>query len=371
MRALFLLLLGIVCLGPVYAQQLPAVGRGISALRHSKSVLNRLNQEAPLILGNYRIGFSSVPTKNYAPYLQERFFGNTLDYSAYPKTARHNDARILKELHKFTENAVRLAANFPRVTSQIQTQIFSGPIPYGQFLPQDIDVLYIGEIHNETRVQDEIVSLVRQLPGIYPGRNIYLAAEVIPTRVDLPVEKNLILTLDDLAQRMDIAAPLQSIRVVTAALDVQIPLYGLEDEMAILVASTPPKRNWPTDEQFDSYAVSLEGMDLRNRIFARKIRELQFFDPGALIVVYGGIDHMAYHNSSALPSLIKGKSFVVQVTVPSFLGVSNPLFASFSADETLRQKFHASPNNKLVESWKAPTSFNQMLGNDLTVIVHE
>ena len=104
------------------------------------------------MLGNYRIGFSSVPTKYYGPYLKERFFGSTLDYSDYPQMARRNDARILQALHNFAESAVRLEANFQQVTSQIQNQIFMGPVPYGQFLPQDIDVLYIGEIHNETRV---------------------------------------------------------------------------------------------------------------------------------------------------------------------------------------------------------------------------
>ena len=372
MRILFFLVLSIVFIGGnAWAQKIPAVRPGVAALRHNRAVIWQLNQEAPLVLGNYKIGFSSPHTKPYAPYLQQRFFANRLDHAAYPELARRNDRRVLAALRNFERQATRFETDLPHITPQIRNDIFTGKVPYGQYLPQDIDVLYIGEIHDEMRVQEEIVSLVRQLPSIYPGRTIYLAAELIPTSLELTAEENIILTLDDLAERLDIAAPINSIRVVTAALDAQIPLYGLEDEMALFIASTPRKQPAPTDEQFDNYAMSLEGMNFRNRLFARKIRQLQVYDPGALIVVYGGIDHMAYHNSSALPSLVKGKSFVVQVTVPSALGGSNPLFTSLRLNEPLRQSFKSSASAKLVEYWETPTSYNRLLGNDLTVIVHE
>lgn len=355
----------------MWAQNIPVARRGVSALRHSQSIGQELNPVGPLILGNYKIGFSSPQPKHYVFYLQERFFTAPLDPSAYPVLSRQNDARIFSALRDFAEQAVRFETDFPRITSQIKNYIFTNEIPYARFLPKDLDVLYIGEVHGETRVQKEIVSLVRQLPSIYPGRTIYLAAEGVPTLEEWTAEENLILTLDELADRIDLAAPIKSIQVVTAALDAQIPLYGLEDEVALILASRPPKQKLPTLQQYDNYAVSLEGMNFRNRLFARKIRELQVYDPGALIVVYGGIDHMAYHSPSSLPSMIKGKSFVVQVTIPSQLGVSNPLFAHMILDEPLYQQFHSSPDAKVLESWKSPTSYNRLLGNDLTVIVHE
>ena len=372
MRTIFFVLLGLLAINSTsWAQNLPAATRGVDALRHSRSALQQLDREAPLVLGNYKIGFSSPTMKLFAPYLQERFFEHRLDPVDYPETSAHDNIRILKSLHRFAGDATRLEFEFSRINAQIQHRIFTGEIAYKNFLPQDIDVLYIGEIHDETRIQQEIVSLVKQLPSIYPNRHIYLAAEVVPTQVEWSVEKGLSFTLNELAEQLDIAAPIKSIQVVTAALDVHIPVYGLEDEIALAVASIPSKSDWPTEDQFDRYATSLEGLHFRNKLFARRIRALQAYDPGALIVVYGGIDHIAYHNVSALPSMIKGKSFVVQVTVPSALGASNPLFSAFEADEPIRQQFHSSPDAKLLESWKTPGYYNKLFGNDLTVIVHE
>lgn len=370
MRNVFFILIGLWIAVSTWAQNLPAVSKGVAALRSGK-VMHELEKSVPRVLGNYRIGFALPTTKPYAPYLEERFFNFRLDPAVYPVQSSRDDARVLKALQRFADDAAMLDTNLPHILSQIQEEVFIGKIPYQNYLPQDIDVLYIGEVHDTPRVQKEIASLIKQLPAIYPGRKIYLAAEVIPTLVEWTVEENLIFTLDELAEHIDIAAPVKSIRPLTAALDVQIPLYGLEDELSLAMASMTSKNKWPTQEQVYAYATSLEGMDFRNKLFARKIRALQFFDPKALIVVYGGIDHMAYHNPSALPSQIKGKSFVVQITVPGALGVSNPLFAGLAPDEPLRHKFQSSPAAKLVESWKVPNNYNQLLGNDLTVIVHE
>ncbi|MBR4682845.1 MAG: hypothetical protein IKP06_06055 [Elusimicrobiaceae bacterium] len=372
MRKIFFVLFSMIFVeGSVCAQIIPLSHKGAEALYRSRPFVQALNRKTPLALGNYKVGFLSPQPKHYASYLPECFLGSSLDYSAYPRLAQRNDARALQALQDFAKHAVRFETNLSHISTRIQNHVFTKKVPYANFLPQDIDVLYIGETHEEMRVQKEIVSLVSQLPSIYPGRTIYLAAEIIPTLEEWTAEENIILTLDELADRLDVTAPVKTIQVLKAALNAQIPLYGLEDDVALILASTPRKQKLPTMKQLGDFAVSWEGIALRNRLFARKIRALQIYDPGALIVVYGGMFHMAYHNQSSLPSLLKGKSFVVQVTIPHALPAANPLFSNMLVDEATRQQFNASPSAKLVESWKDPGSYNKLLGNDLTVIVHE
>ena len=69
--------------------------------------------------------------------------------------------------------------------------------------------------------------------------------------------------------------------------------------------------------------------------------------------------------------MVGGKSFVVQIAVPAALSGNNPLFRFLREEPAVRDAFRASPDAKLVEWWGEPTRYNRLLGNDLTIIVHE
>lgn len=308
--------------------------------------------------------------------------GNRLPARLYPKLSRHNDLLLEKALTQFVEQEKAFSANAPEIVGNIQSAVYHR-VPYAKFLPKDVDVLYIGEIHQEPRVQAEIKNLVLSLRDIYPDRKIYLAAESVSAAFDGSYAMDdLLLSRTDLSARLRETEELlnlghlyleeiASFSVVRAALDAKIPVLGMESDVFLLRLSTPKGRWFPTAEQYEQIICSLVGMQSRNRRFAKAVTMLRKADPSALVVVYGGIDHFAYHQPDALATLVGGKSFVIQVTVPNALPASNPLFKNIRESADIRRRFNASPDAKLVESWGKPTPFNQILGNDLTIIVHE
>lgn len=322
----------------------------------------------------------STPTGLYEPYLKGLVARNRLSFTHYPQLARHNDILLQKHIDLFAQQSRSFADNSRQIAANLGSQVYTR-VPYEDFLPKEVDVLYIGEIHSVPRVQQEIGELIKSLRAVYPERQIYLAAESIPAAFDLDFSfEDLISTEEALMERLqetaelaglEVPEMLASFQVIQTALKANIPVLGLESEGALCQLATPKGAEEPTDEQYEQVVTSLAGMEFRNQGFAQGINMLREVDPDALIVVYGGIDHMAYHQLSALPSMVKGRSFVVQVSVPSALPGANPLFCNFREAKDIRRAFHKTPQAKLVEFWKEPTSFNQILGNDLTIIVHE
>lgn len=342
-------------------------GRNLPAASRA-ATQSALRQLSPALMGTYGRELRALEAAN-------RFSAKQ-----YPRLAHHNKILLDRAVNLFVEQEKLFSSHAAEIVGNIQSRVYK-QVPYTRLLPQHIDVLYIGEIHGVERVQGEIQTLVKSLRSIYPGRKIYLAAESVPAAFDGNFSaEDLLYTAEELTGRLredadmlgvEEAEELSSFDVIRAALEEEIPVLGLESEAFILQLATPKGRAFPTPKQYEQVVTSLSGMELRNTLFAKGISFLRQFDPEALIVVYGGIDHMAYHQPGALPSRVGGKSFVVQVTVPAALHESNPLFKNFLESPEIRRAFNASPAAKLVESWKEPTLFNQVLGNDLTVIVHE
>ncbi len=315
----------------------------------------------------------------YGYSVRELINTNRLPLKGYSSLAVYNDVLVSRALDGFVHRAALFEKHAAALSSQIDSRVYD-EVPYAEFLPQDVDVLYLGEIHGVTFVQQEIKTIVKSLRRLYPGRNIYLAAESVPVASGTFAMEDLIYTPQDLERRLrgfEQAAELEepevlaSFAVIQAALEENIPVLGLENEDLLLDLAAPEGRLYPTAQQYERMVTSLAGMEMRNRQFAKGIKMLRAADPSALVVVYGGIDHFAYHQPSSVPAKVKGKSFVVQVSVPAALPGANPLFVHFKEHDEIRRAFNESPNKKLAEFWKKPSSFKKLLGNDLTVIVHE
>lgn len=346
-----------------------AWAQGTKAVR----ALGRARKVTSLAVGNYNVVLPpAVRQMCRGDVLQQYFSDGKISPVVYPKLSVKNDALTFQAVQQLAEDALQFKNNYARIASDIAGFVYEGEVPYRQFLPEDPGIIYLGEIHEQPRIQREIISLLHQLPQIYPGRTIYLASEFLPTSALFSVEENIVSSHKLLEERLDIENQTAGGRVLHAALEENIRLVGLEDHLALMYASTPRGKRYPTPQQYEDYATSYEGMSYRNRLFAHKIREIQKTDPDALIVVYGGLAHMSYHEPSSVPHLLGGNSFVIQLTVPAALASSNPLFSYMKEDVALRQLFHASPSAKLVEWWKSnPSPYRHLLGNDLTVIVHE
>lgn len=332
---------------------------------------------------NVRKVFGGLPEpvlKNYGGLLERKYLMARIPVKLYPKLSLYNDRLTVRSLRRFEEQSALFDLHQAEIASKIKS-VVTDKVSYAYFLPKKTDVLYIGEIHQEALVQAEIVNLVKSLRAVYPGRTIYLAAESVPSLSGETFSKqDIITTREQLQERLraeaellglEEAEVLASAQVVEAALAEGIGVIGLENEEELLEFAWPENNAELTDEMYEDVVTSAAGMEWRNKQFASRIRTLRAYDPEALVVFYGGIDHAAYHNLAALPELVGGASFVVQVTVPSALWGTHPLYRNFRESEYLRGKFHSSPDAKLVETWKEPTEFNKLLGSDLTVIVHE
>ncbi|MBO7190957.1 MAG: hypothetical protein J6V32_02485 [Elusimicrobiaceae bacterium] len=347
---------------------------GKEALEQFGKWMSRGNKIHTIPVGNYKFKLPPAVSKMCIKESVEGYFlDGALNYKDYPKLSAKNDARTFRAVHKFADLAVEFENNYVDILSQIEGHVEQGKIQYKNWLPKDPGIIYIGEVHNQSRIHQEVTSLLKQLPSIYPGKRIYLATEFVPASQLQLVQSNLIFTPAELNKRLleyDVKIP--STRVISSILKNNILVYGLEDyDFMYNVASHKGVLPVTQDRVYD-FATSFEGMHLRNKIFARKIQELRAFDPEGLIVVYAGISHVSYHELGSVPSLLKEKSFVIQMTVPPALIAINPLYSYLKQDSNLRDAFRASDNAKMINSWKTPSlAHRRILGNDLTIILHE
>lgn len=322
-------------------------------------------------LGNTHVKFPPEIMRPYYFNLESRFFDAKINGVRYPKLSASNDGKILSAAIQFKADLAFFEAHAHQIVQNIKSNVFVGPVDYQNYLPRDIDYLYIGEIHNEGFIQDEISQFIAQLPSIYPNRTIYLATEFIPAK-EVPFSRQTQLAYSDKALdswfegNEDHASSI----VFQSARKGGLQIVGLEPQLALLEQGLVDG-TYIAEEDFEDYATSMEGIYFRNNYWARIVREIRRRDPEALIVVYGGIDHVAYHNPFCMPSLIGGKGFVMQVLTPRYLPEANPLFCHFRESDAIRDMFLSSEEAKLVNSWENPQSYNHLLGVDLSIIVHE
>lgn len=327
--------------------------------------------------------FNELPApvlRKYGGLLYESHLAERISARAYPLLSKCNDRLAAQSLRKFVSLEESFLTHQQDIAANIQSRVMHH-VAYGDFLPQNADVLYIGEVHQEAFVQEEISNLIKSLREVYPRRNIYLAAESVPSAggVDFSAG-DLIFSRETLHKRLAEEAELlgleehevfASAQVIETALSAKIPVLGLENEEVLLEFARTERGEYPTVEQYEQVVTSFAGMEFRNQGFARLINGLRAYDPEALVVFYGGIEHAAYHHVSALPDMVKGRPFVVQVTVPGALHETHPIYKNFREGEEIREEFHKSSAARLVEWWKEPGEYHRILGSDLTIIVHE
>ena len=364
-----ILLLGVILLGltcPSSAQ----VGK--EALTQFGRFLARGRKIHNIPVGNYKIKMPPAVSRVCIKESVEGYFADgRLNPKTYPALSAKNDVRMFEALQHFTKSAVKFEENYADILSRINATV-EEKIDYKKLLPKDVGIIYLGEIHNQPRIHQEIISLLKQLPSIYPERRIYLATEFLHVNQAQSVQMNLIFTPAELRSWQEKFGPSTGEEVMLAALRNKMGLLGVEDRFVLLEASAPKGELAPTEEQYGDFATSFEGMKFRNKMFAQKLKELRTLDPDALVVFYGGVAHVSYSELNSLPSLLREKSFVIQYAVPPALIAINPLFSYMRHEPELRDAFRSSENAKLVERWRKPTQeYRRILGSDLSIIVHE
>lgn len=382
------------CAGGPLCLPRPAIKIPIESLR-TMSTTRFVALQKQAVAWDVQIGMLSVRVpvemqQKYPLVLREATQKARLSAHYFPSTALANDAKIAQNLMRLTEHTARFEQQKNVILSNLQSNVFQGKIPYKNFLPasKDIDYLYIGEVHDKPRVQQEIISLITQLPAIYPDRNIYVATEFLPEEPfsEVSIESCALdrtLPLHIISSQKQLSKLLKEEYLVSndlrAILDAGMPLVGLEPQLRIVDKLYQETRHIKQqivedaiNEWYGRFSVSEEGMAYRNKIWAQHLAQLRAKDPSALIVVYAGAAHVGYQSDFSVPWLIpQQKQFVVFVTPSDYVRYLNPLFDGLQEEPALQEDFRKNANAKMVTFWKQKTPLKKIMGADLSVIVHK
>ena len=188
----------------------------------------------------------------------------------------------------------------------------------------------------------------------------------------LSLPENLIASAEDYSSYFDKGNLAANVDVLTKMLSLpNVYLIGLEND-EVLHRILKRSDGKLTVEEYGEFMQTNIGMNLRNHLWARTLTRLQKIAPEAQIVAYGGIAHFSLHEENAVPSLVPGKHFVIQLSTLEGLPYNNPLTASLSISEPSLHMFEKNPSSKIVAGWKSPfPDYRHLLGNDLSIIVHE
>ncbi len=325
-------------------------------------------------VGNYKLSIPNVARQVANADLIHDYFTSFsgLNAQRYPKLTAQNNIQTWKSFQNFTVHARQFQSEFPRLTANVQTEICAGHLDYTKWLPDDPGIIYLGEVHEIDNVKREVVSFLRQLANQHPQKPIVVATEFLSFDPHISLPENLISDREEFDFYFDQGKKAANIEVLEELVSIpNIYLIGLENETVLQRILTRPDDKITPEEYFD-FMQTYAGMNLRNRLWARTLTQLQELAPDALIVAYGGIAHFSLHEDGAVPSLVPGKHFIIQLATPDTLPYLNPLTASLSISEPSLHMFEKNPLSKIAVGWKTPSpDYRPLIGNDLSVIVHD
>lgn len=283
----------------------------------------------------------------------------------------------------YTQNFMRMQQqikeHLPEIQASMGTDVSKEAIEYEGLLPgsKEVDVIYLGEVHNQVNVRHQIADFVSQLRSVYPDRNIVLATEFLNASSG-ETAPALIRDRETLLRNKNAASknPLYY-RPMFAALDQGIPLLALEDDEAIkqLVEELRDPEisaaEWTSlqKEAVFNFKTSSYGLQQRNLGWKKRIEAIRAQDPSALVVVWAGDRHVNFYNAEALPNLMPAKSFQLTFTTPENLLLHNAFFNGLYTQPAVLEKLgKLGDDGKVVHWWMERNPYNQLLG-DVTVIV--
>ena len=262
----FILFLILLCPVVVLAQPGKAAKRLLPA-----ALKPRPAEMTAFTAGNMKINLSYSMLKNHGADLIRTHLDRKLEPAVYKHLAAQNDRRMLLSLQRLAKNREIFFKNKNKIAASRQVHAAKGKISYASYLPKDLKTLYIGEWHNIPGVEEEVESLIRQLPNIYPGRRIYLATEFLPSNDwNASVKQKLITTPGQL-----VLLSRYRTNVFCTALEAGMTLVPLEDLNRMLGILWSEMNSFPTETIGQKFSISFEGVHLRNQIWMDTLRELR------------------------------------------------------------------------------------------------
>lgn len=309
------------------------------------------------ILENMKVKLPSFVMHKHGADVVRRYVERQIPLAMYRQAALRNNRRLLGSLQRFLKEREVFLKNKEQILANRQWHLFESKLPYANYLPKDLQVLYVGECHYDLEVAREMESLLAQLPQIYPGRRIYLATEFLPfgSVISSPAELEKVVYYNP--------------QVFQTALKNGIFLLGLENDPELISILQKEIKQTPNWDMYYAFSTSFEGVRVRNGHWSRMLQALQQEDPTALIVVYAGFSHVVYNEVDSVSSMLGGRAFVISMINADFILMENSYAGYFPMPLDLVTQFNELSHAKLVASWKKKFPFKKLFGSDLTVIL--
>lgn len=265
--------------------------------------------------------------------------------------ARNNRVNTLEKL-VWRSRLDYLRKNSQQIAHNLDVSISYGLINYLDYIPKDVKVLYLGEVHYSSNIKKEVINVLEQLRASRPQQPIFLLTEFLPDTYYLLAE----MRMPKWLRKVYASA------VWKRANELGIHVVGVENRQ--LLNSLERK------DFYKRYSARMDGAARRNASWTHHVRELQKNVPDALIVVYAGGAHVDASYYRNLPSLVgEKKSFIIDFDVPDIKPAVKPIFNYMKLPEKMVADFGKDKHAKML-TYLLDESYKKLIGFDLSVTVH-
>lgn len=186
---------------------------------------------------------------------------------------------------------------------QAAQALYSPHINYADIIPSSARLIFLGEIHDQNTIHQEIYHVIKDYRTRYPGRRIYILAESV-------ADDGIVYHASNWGEKGPYqksgAARAQMLEVLVK--EQGVFLTGLERPGLVRLYNSSAALRQAVVRKY----VSASGLEIRNRGFLEKIVSLRRLDPQAVFFVYGGKAHWSYtHAGSVTLALNTGTTFVM------------------------------------------------------------
>ena len=276
--------------------------------------------------------------------------------------------------------------------SSLRTELVGESFPYEKYLPSErIGMIAIGVQHGAA-VEQDAVNWVRAIKRKYPTRHIYFATEYVwdsqsphPSSYLPPLK--ILRDADQLKAQLLSEEDFYNYSFLQEVIEEGVPVVGIEPEMSLLAAVGEETGFDLTDEllyiRYQQFATSAAGMEFRNKKWVEHLHQIRQQDPEALIIVYGGAEHMSYSSVYSIPRQFEQDNcFTILQIESDGKKLISPLLASL--EDRLYQQFvrrdasRVGPDTRYVLTFKEPSEngpippqlsmFKDAIGADVLVV---
>lgn len=245
-----------------------------------------------------------------------------------------------------------LRKNSWKIAQNLDVSISYGVINYLDYIPKDVKVLYLGEVHYSSNIKKEVINVLEQLRAARPQQPIFLLTEFLPDTYYLLADMRIPKWL-----RKEYASV-----VWKRANELGIHVVGVENQHLL--------NSLESKDFYKRYSARMDGTARRNAAWQYHVRELQKNMPDALIVVYAGGAHVDASFYRNLPELVgEKKSYIIDFDLPDMKPAFKPIFNYMKLPEKMEADFGKDKHAKML-TFLLDESYKKLIGFDLSVTVH-